>query len=333
MTNNNYFTNKVGIITGAAGFIGSHLTDKLLGLGSRIIGIDNCLTGKKKNLHSALKQTNFTFYQTDIIPEHTLIPLLDKVRSTHGQIDFMAHLASPASPPLYQRYPCETYLVNSLATHNLLSWLKSQAPSARFLFASTSEVYGDPLVHPQKEDYWGNVNPNGVRSCYDESKRMGETIGGVFYRDFGLDVRIMRIFNTYGPRMDLQDGRILPQFIQQALAGEKLTIYGDGSQTRSYCYVDDLVAGIVSYLSAPALAGATLNLGNPVEFSVKQTAKIFNQLLGRSTNEIEYLPLPADDPKKRQPDISKAKKLLGFTPQVSFKQGLAQMLASYQLIK
>lgn len=330
---NTYFKNKIGIIAGAAGFIGSHACDVLLAAGATIIGLDNYLTGNRENLQTATANPNFVFHQVDLIKEAELLAVLNSVQKQFGRLDFFLHLASPASPPIYQHYPCETYLVNSLATHNILTWLKQNQPQARFLFASTSEVYGDPLEHPQKESYWGNVNPNGARSCYDEAKRLGETIAGVFHRQFGLDTRLMRIFNTYGPRMDLHDGRVLPQFIQQALAGEKLTIYGDGNQTRSYCYVSDLVAGISAFLAADNLAGETINLGNPGEYTIKQTAEIFLSQLGRGHDEVVYQPLPSDDPKKRQPDISKAKQLLSWEPKVAFEQGLQKMLISYQLIK
>ena len=321
---------KVVIITGGAGFIGSHLTQRLLELGARVVVVDNFLTGKRENLASLQQHATLQLQEVDVNNQEQWWAVLAQVKQQYGRIDFVFHLASPASPPLYQRYPTQTYLVNTLALHNLLTWLREQQSEARVIFASTSEVYGDPQVHPQTEDYWGHVNPNGVRSCYDESKRLGETIAGVFGRDFGMDVRMMRIFNTYGPRMDLDDGRVLPQFIKQTLAGEKLTVYGDGNQTRSYCYVTDLVAGIVKLAASEQAVRATVNLGNPGEYTVLETAKIMNKLVGRSEDEIEYRPLPQDDPAKRRPDISKAKKLLDWQPEIDFETGLRLMWESYQ---
>jgi nucleoside-diphosphate-sugar epimerase len=318
------------VITGAAGFVGSHLTDAYLDQGVAVVGLDNYLTGRADNLALAREKTHFSFKQLDLNDTPLLLTTLDELARTGEKIDAMIHLASPASPPRYQQYPVATYLVNSLATHHLLTWLQTHSPETRFLFASTSEVYGSPAVHPQPESYWGNVNPNGVRSCYDEAKRLGETICGVFARDFGLDVRIMRIFNTYGPRMNLADGRILPQFIKQYFAGQKLTVYGDGSQTRSYCFVSDLVAGIMKLIDLPGLKGETVNLGNPSEFTVLQTAQIFNDLTGRPADHLEFLPLPEDDPLRRQPDITKAKQLLAWQPTFAFRDGLVQMLQSYQ---
>jgi nucleoside-diphosphate-sugar epimerase len=297
--------------------------------GERVIGLDNFITGRRENVAAAEARENFELVEVDLNQQDKLVAVLEQVQQDYGRIDLVAHLASPASPPLYQKYPVETYLVNSLATHNILAWLEANQPKARFLFASTSEVYGNPLVHPQPESYWGNVNPNGARSCYDESKRLGETIGGIFEREHGMDVRMMRIFNTYGPRMDLDDGRVLPQFVKQCLAGEKLTVYGDGSQTRSYCFVSDLVEGAYRLLTLEGLKGETVNLGNSGEFTILETAKIINELAGRAENEMEFLPLPEDDPMRRQPDISKAKKLLGWEPQVQFREGLKMMIDYY----
>lgn len=327
--NDEFFRSKVVIVTGAAGFIGSHLCDKLLDLGAKVHGLDNLITGQENNLSEAKKNRNFFFHQVDLNDEQATLAVLQKIHADSG-IDAVLHFASPASPPLYQRWPTQTYLVNTLALHNLLTWLKENAPASRLLFAGTSEVYGTPLEHPQKETYWGNVNPNGPRSCYDEAKRLGETICGVFYRDFDFDTRIVRIFNTYGPRMSLNDGRILPQFIKEYLANEKLTIYGDGSQTRSYCYIDDLVRGILTFLAAADLAGETINLGNPHEFTVLETAKIFNETVGRPDDDFQYLCLPKDDPTRRQPDITKAQKLLHYQPTVEFRTGLQLMIASYK---
>jgi nucleoside-diphosphate-sugar epimerase len=318
------------LIAGAGGFIGSHLTDVFLAQGTRVIGLDNYLTGRQENLRQAQTQADFSFKELDLNQPEALMTTLSELAEAAGHLDAIIHLASPASPPIYQKYPIETYLVNTLATHHFLTWIQTHSPDTRFLFASTSEVYGSPAVHPQPESYWGNVNPNGVRSCYDEAKRLGETICGVFERDFGLDVRLMRIFNTYGPRMNIDDGRILPQFIKQHLAGAPLTIYGDGSQTRSYCFVSDLVAGIIELVSRPNLSGETVNLGNPEEFTILQTAQIFNELTGKPADNLQYLPLPQDDPPRRQPDITKARQLLDWQPTIAFQEGLGQMLASYQ---
>ncbi|MBQ6436114.1 SDR family NAD(P)-dependent oxidoreductase [bacterium] len=327
-----FFANKVVILAGAGGFIGSNLTDKLLELGAKVIGIDNFITGKEVNLEKAKEHENFQLQKIDLNDQAALMTTLEQAKEKYGQIDVFLHFASPASVPGYQTHPVETYLVNSIATHNILAWLKANSPETRFLFASTSEVYGNPQVHPQVETYWGNVNPNGPRSCYDESKRLGETICGVFHRDFGMNTRIIRIFNTYGPRMDLDDGRILPQFIKQVKMGAKLTVYGDGSQTRSYCFVSDLVEGILRFVAADGLAGETVNLGNPGEFTVLETAKIVNEVMGRSEDMITFAPLPKDDPMRRQPDISKAKKLIDWEPVVPFADGLTQMLQFYGLL-
>jgi nucleoside-diphosphate-sugar epimerase len=245
------------------------------------------------------------------------------------------HFASPASPPRYQAFPVETYLVNSLATHHLAQYIKHQAPTCRMVFASTSEVYGDPAEHPQSETYWGNVNPNGVRSCYDEAKRLGETICGVHHRDFGLDIRIVRIFNTYGPRMDPADGRIIPQFVTEALRQQPLSVYGDGQQTRSYCYVDDLVRGIIEFANREELAGVTVNLGNPEEYTVLETAEIIFELIrghAPTEQEMSFRPLPKDDPVRRQPDISKAQQLLDWHPQTSFRQGLQPTIEHFRSV-
>lgn len=319
------FTGKTVLLTGAAGFIGSHLADRLLGLGTRVIGVDNFLTGRRQNLRHLEGNPQFRLIAADVsTPVESYLPA-----ELAGQLDFVLHFASPASPPAYQAAPVATYLVNALGTHQLLTYLHSQAPQAKLLFASTSEVYGDPQVHPQVESYWGNVNPNGPRSCYDEAKRLGETICGVFQRDFGLDVRIVRIFNTYGPRMRYDDGRILPNFINQALAQEPLTVYGDGSQTRSYCFVDDLVEGILLFAGGgPELAGQTINLGNPDEFTILQTAVLVQQLInGQATeSDIVHRDLPLDDPTRRKPDISRAAKLLSWQPTVDFRTGLARTI-------
>lgn len=320
--------NKLILVTGAAGFVGSHLVDKLLTLGANVVGVDNFVTGNKANLALALEHPQFHLLEADVIQEPN--SYLQSAKSS--KFDFIFHLASPASPPRYQEHPRETYRVNSLGTERLLEFLLQTSPTGRFVFASTSEVYGDPQEHPQKESYWGHVNPNGLRSCYDEGKRLGETICGVYQREFGLDLRIARIFNTYGPRLDPKDGRIISNFITQALANEKLSIYGNGTQTRSYCYVSDLISGLVALALKDEAKGKTVNLGNPEEHSVKHTAQlVFAAVNGQGKSaEFKYLGLPADDPTRRQPDISLAKTLLGWQPTVSFQQGLALTIAWFR---
>jgi len=324
-----FFHQQTVLVTGAAGFVGSHLVDALLKTGANVIGVDNFITGRKSNLGHLLENEesvvdNFAFIQTDVI--QSPVTYLDE----ELKIDVVFHLASPASPPKYQDHPVETYLVNSLGTHHLLDYLKTTHPEARFIFASTSEVYGDPQVHPQTEDYWGNVNPNGVRSCYDEAKRLGEAICGVFNRDFGLDVRIARIFNTYGPRIDPVDGRVIPNFIKQALASEPLTVYGDGTQTRSYCYVSDLVVGLMKLASVDEAQGETINLGNPDEYTINETAALVKELVGVKS-ELVFKDLPGDDPTRRKPDITKAKRILNWEPKISFKEGLKKTVADFKI--
>jgi nucleoside-diphosphate-sugar epimerase len=318
------FTGKKVLVTGAAGFLGSHLTETLLAEGAQVIGVDNLLTGKKRNL-DAIKQSNFTLLEADVTQ-----PAEQYLK---GQVfDYIFHFASPASPPYYQKFPRETYLVNTLATDNLLQYLKQTNPAGTFIFAGTSEAYGDPQEHPQQETYWGHVNPNGERSMYDESKRLGETICGVFYRTFNIDTRIVRIFNTYGPRIDGNDGRIIPSFITSALKNEPMEVYGDGSQTRSYCYVSDLIEGILLLATEPKAKGETINLGNPGEFTVLETAKIVWKATHADQSEpkISSSPLPKDDPMRRQPDISKAKQLLNWEPKISFKDGLAKTIEYFR---
>jgi len=315
--------NKQILITGAAGFIGSHLCDAFLANDAKVLAVDNFLTGDPRNIeHLVDKNPNFSFIKADVTqPAETYLP-------QNFVPDVVLHFASPASPPLYQAHPVETYAVNSFGTHYLLQYLLKNAPKARFLFASTSEIYGDPAQHPQKESYWGNVNPNGIRSCYDEGKRLGETICGVHFRDLKLDVRIVRIFNTYGPRMDINDGRVIPDFMKKSLANEPLVIFGDGQQTRSYCYVSDLVEGIVRFVTADELAGETINLGNPDEYTILETAKAVQQLTGDA--QTVFKPLPQDDPTRRRPDISKAQKLLDWSPKVGFQEGLEKTYAYFQ---
>ncbi len=324
-----HFADKKVLVTGGAGFIGSHLVEALLSLGAAVTVVDNFMTGSRQNIADLSCQV----IEADVNqPAESYLP-------SEYVPDIILHLASPASPPKYQATPVETYLVNSIGTHYLLQFLKAKNPHAQFLFASTSEVYGDPKEHPQAETYWGNVNPNGVRSCYDEAKRLGETICGVHAREFGMDVRIIRIFNTYGPRMDLNDGRVIPDFIQCGLNGQPFKIYGDGKQTRSYCFVDDLVAGVLQMVATPAARGETVNLGNPAELTILETAqvvhKMFASLSGQpetplEESKLEFRPLPKDDPTRRRPDITKAKQLLDWEPIVSFEEGLKYTITSFQ---
>jgi dTDP-glucose 4,6-dehydratase len=295
------------LITGAAGFLGSHLCDRFIQEGYQVIGMDNLITGDLKNIEHLFKLESFEFYHHDIT----------KFIHVPGPLDYILHFASPASPIDYLKIPIQTLKVGAMGTHNCLGLAK--AKNARILVASTSEVYGDPLVHPQNEEYWGNVNPVGPRGVYDEAKRYMESITMAYHTFHGLATRIVRIFNTYGPRMRLNDGRALPAFIGQALRGEDLTVFGDGSQTRSFCYVDDLVEGIYRLL----LSDYTMpvNIGNPNEITLKEFAEEVIALTG-TTQKIVYKPLPVDDPKQRQPDITKAKQILGWEPKVSRADGL-----------
>lgn len=312
------------LVTGAAGFVGSHLVDQLLTEGYQVLGVDNLLTGRLDNLDSALRDDRFGWLEADASrPPQEYLP-------TGFKPELVFHLASPASPPQYQRFPRETYQVNAFGTHYLLEYLREQAPEARFLFASTSEVYGEPQVHPQVESYWGNVNPNGPRACYDESKRLGETIAGVYARDFNLDVRIARIFNTYGPRLSAADGRIIPNLLRQARAGLPYTIHGDGEQTRSFCFVSDLVRGLICLATLEVAHGETVNLGNPEEHSILSVARLVHRLVrGESESpKFNFLSRPTDDPSRRRPDISKAQELLNWSPEVKLETGLKLALES-----
>ncbi|MBS1615185.1 MAG: SDR family oxidoreductase [Bacteroidetes bacterium] len=299
------------LITGAAGFLGSHLCDRFLQEGYEVIGMDNLLTGNIRNIEHLFPRKEFTFYHHDVT----------KFVHVPGPIDYILHFASPASPIDYLKMPIQTLKVGALGTHNLLGLAK--AKDARILVASTSEVYGDPLVHPQTEEYWGNVNPIGPRGVYDEAKRYMEAITMAYHNFHGIETRIVRIFNTYGPRMRLDDGRALPTFVNQALHGEDITVFGDGSQTRSFCYVDDLVEGIYRLLLSDY--HLPVNIGNPVEISLKAFAEEVLTLMAADVN-IVYRPLPQDDPKQRKPDISKAKELLGWTPKVDRAEGLRRTL-------
>ncbi len=295
------------LITGAAGFLGSHLCDKFIDEGYEVIGMDNLITGNIKNIEHLFPLKQFSFYHHDVT----------KFIHVPGHLDYILHFASPASPIDYLKIPIQTLKVGSLGTHNCLGLAK--AKGARILVASTSEVYGDPLVHPQNEDYWGNVNPVGPRGVYDEAKRFQEAMTMAYHTYHGLETRIVRIFNTYGPRMRLNDGRALPAFIGQALRGEDLTVFGDGSQTRSFCYVTDLIEGIYRLLQSDY--AQPLNIGNPDEISLREFAEEIIGLTG-TKSRIMFQELPKDDPKQRRPDISRAKVILGWEPKVSRSEGL-----------
>ncbi len=303
---NNQMKKRV-LITGAAGFLGSHLCDRFIKEGYNVIGMDNLITGDLQNIEHLFSLPSFEFYHHDVT----------KFVHVSGKLDYILHFASPASPIDYLKIPIQTLKVGAMGTHNLLGLAKEKG--ARMLIASTSEVYGDPAVHPQTEDYWGNVNPVGPRGVHDEAKRYQEAITMAYHTYHGLATRIIRIFNTYGPRMRLNDGRVLPAFIGQALRGEDLTIFGDGSQTRSFCFVDDLVEGIYRLLLSD-YAGP-VNIGNPSEITIAQFAEEIIALTG-TNQKVIYKPLPKDDPKQRQPDITLARQLLGWEPKVSRQEGL-----------
>jgi nucleoside-diphosphate-sugar epimerase len=297
------------VITGGAGFLGSHLTDALLARGDEVVSFDDLCTGELRNLAHLDGHPRFTFVEHDVT-EHI---------GVDGPVDAVLHLASPASPPGYLALPIETLMVGSRGTHNALGL--ARAKGARFFVSSTSEVYGDPSVHPQPETYWGNVNPIGPRSVYDEAKRFTEALTMAYHRTHGLDVRIVRIFNTYGPRMRADDGRVVSNFIVQALRGEPLTIYGDGSQTRSFCYVDDEIRGFLALLDGPHTG--PINIGNDGEFTMLELAEVVREVTGTSSR-IEHLPLPEDDPKQRRPDLTLARSLLGWEPTVALRDGVAR---------
>ena len=303
------------LITGAAGFLGSHLCDRFIAEGYDVIGMDNLLTGNIKNIEHLFPLKNFEFYHHDVT----------KFVHVPGNIDYILHFASPASPIDYLKMPIQTLKVGAMGTHNLLGLAK--AKNARILVASTSEIYGDPLVHPQPEEYWGNVNSVGPRGVYDEAKRYMESITMAYHHYHQVETRIIRIFNTYGPRMRLDDGRALPTFMSQALKNENLTVFGDGSQTRSFCYVDDLVDGIYRLLLSDY--ALPVNIGNPAEITLKEFAEEVIALTG-TKGEIVYEPLPQDDPKQRQPDITKARTILGWEPKVDRHEGLKRTLAYFK---
>lgn len=306
------------LITGGAGFIGSHLCRRLLNEGNAVICVDNFITGSKENIIELFGNPKFKLIEQDISN-----PLYLK-----EDIDWVLHLASLASPKYYLSYPIKTLKSGLLGTHNCLGIAK--AKRAKFLLASTSEVYGDPKMHPQSESYWGNVNPIGVRSCYDESKRAAESLTFAYLRKHNVDIRVVRIFNTYGPRMQPDDGRVVSNFVVQALKGNDLTIYGKGRQTRSFCYVDDLVEGIVKLMQTDYKL--PLNLGNPSEFTIKKLAELVLRLTD-SKAKLKYLPLPEDDPKQRKPNIDKVKKMLAWQPKTSLREGLVKTIAYFKTIR
>lgn len=300
---------KRAVITGGAGFLGSHLCERLLAEGCRVVCVDNLITGNRTNVAHLANNEYFEFLEHDVSQPFEI----------EGEVDYILHFASPASPIDYLELPIQTLKVGSLGTHNTLGL--ARAKSARYLLASTSEVYGDPLVHPQPETYWGNVNPVGPRGVYDEAKRFGEAMAMAYHRYHGLEVRIVRIFNTYGPRMRPRDGRVVPAFIQQSLTGEPLTVFGDGNQTRSFCYVDDLVEGIYRLLLSDE--PNPVNIGNPTEMTIREFAEEVLRLTG-AKSELTFHPLPVDDPKTRQPDITRAREILGWEPKISLADGLAK---------
>ena len=303
------------LITGGAGFIGSHLCDRFLAEGDRVICVDNLRTGTLDNVRHLEGRKGFTLVRMDVTESLTV----------EGDVDAVLHFASPASPVDYLEFPIPTLKVGSLGTHKALGLAKEKR--ARFLLASTSQVYGDPLVHPQKEDYWGNVNPIGPRGVYDEAKRFAEALTMAYHRTHGLQTRIARIFNTYGPRMRINDGRVVPNFLGQALRGEPLTIYGDGSQTRSFCYISDLIEGLVRLLRSDVTD--PVNLGNPEELRIVDFAQAVQKVTGKNL-EIVFRPLPIDDPRVRRPDITRARELLGWSPRVSLQEGLTDTWKYFQ---
>ena len=308
-------TMKTAVVTGGAGFLGSHLTDRLLAEGYRVVGVDNFITGNPANLEHLRDNKNYSFQKHDV----------SKHFEVEGPVDFIFHFASPASPIDYLELPIQTLKVGSLGTHNALGLAK--AKGAGFLLASTSECYGDPLVHPQTEEYWGNVNPIGPRGVYDEAKRFAEAMTMAYHRYHKIDTKIVRIFNTYGPRMRLKDGRVVPAFIGEALKGEPITIFGDGKQTRSFCYVSDLIDGIFKLSQGDF--HEPVNIGNPMELTIKEFAERIVRLVG-SKSTLTYLPLPTDDPKQRRPDITRARQRLGWEPKIDLETGLKQTIEFFK---
>lgn len=312
------------LVAGGAGFIGSHLCTSLLQKDYKVICVDNLITSDKKNIEPFLSNQNFVFLEKDIT----------KPLDLSEKIDYIFHLASPASPNKksprsYINHPIETLLANSLGTYNLLELAKKS--SSKFLYASSSEVYGNPSVSPQSEDYFGNVNPNGIRSVYDEGKRFGEAITASYVREYGLDARIIRIFNTYGPMMQIDDGRVVSNFINQAILNKPITIYGDGSQTRSFCYIDDMAEGLMLAMFSDKTKGEVINLGNPDERKISELATIIKDITS-SQSDIVFEELPEDDPKVRKPDISKAEKLIGWSPKIDIEQGVKKTVEYFKSI-
>jgi dTDP-glucose 4,6-dehydratase len=305
---------KIAVVTGGAGFIGSHLCDRLIREGFKVICLDNLITGSLRNIKHLLKDKYFRFIEHDVT----------KYIHIRGKINYIMHFASPASPIDYLKFPIQTLKVGSLGTHNALGLAKVK--KAVFFLASTSEVYGDPLVHPQPEGYWGNVNPVGARGCYDESKRFAEALTMAYHRVHRINTKIARIFNTYGPRMRVHDGRVIPNFIYQALNNEPITVYGKGNQTRSFCFIDDLIEGVFRLMHSAI--NAPINLGNPCEFTILQLARLVIKLTG-AKSKITFKPLPQDDPRQRKPDISKAKNTLKWLPSVQLEGGLYKTIGCF----
>jgi UDP-glucuronate decarboxylase len=310
-----YSLDKRVLVTGGAGFLGSHLIDQLLARGYEVLCVDNLFTGSKRNIAHLVDHPRFEFVRHDVT-----FPL-------YVEVDEIYNLACPASPVHYQHDPVQTTKTSVHGAINMLGLAKRL--SCRILQASTSEVYGDPAVHPQTEDYWGHVNPIGPRSCYDEGKRCAETLFFDYHRQHGLQIKVARIFNTYGPRMHPADGRVVSNFITQALAGDPITLYGNGDQTRSFCYVDDLVEGLIRLMESPAEITGPINLGNPVEFSMRELAEQVLQLTGAASS-LQFMPLPEDDPKQRQPDITRATTLLGWIPHVALEDGLRSTIEFFR---
>ena len=306
------------LITGGAGFIGSHLTDALLGQGHTVVVWDSLITGNATNLAHLVGHPHFSFVRCDIV---AALP-------DPGPLDRIYHLASPASPEGYRNHPIETHMTNALGTYHVLELAKAHA--VRFLLTSTSEAYGDPLEHPQKESYRGNVNPVGPRSCYDESKRFAESLTMEYHRTHGTDIRIVRLFNTYGPRMDINDGRVIPNLLSQALRGESLTLYDGGERTRAFCYVDDLVQGLIAVMESPNAKGEVINLGNPDERTIRNLAELILAVTGRDLPLVERPTAVGDDPNRRCPDITKARALAGWEPTISLDEGLRRTIAYFE---